>query len=201
VGDHQGVYDAWEGARRAGKETLSEHDAMLAHLAAVAVCRLGREGEARRLWQEALKQMPGLDLARANLDDLRQPPGQRHGPWPFSLASWIPASTVEELSRRLGGPARSRNDKAVTEATRRFLETHPELTALTPLLLDRGDPDGRGLARRLARMAETPEMLAALHAFALGQRGPDQHRIEAGEAAQAAGLMPSGPVRFWANGE
>ena len=51
------------------------------------------------------------------------------------------------------------------------------------------------------RMAETPELLSALRDFGLGQRGPDALRHEAAQAAGEAGLLPSGPVQFWAQGE
>jgi tetratricopeptide (TPR) repeat protein len=75
------------------------------------------------------------------------------------------------------------------------------VTALVPLLLDRGDPGGRTFALRLALIARTPELLAALRDFALGQRGPDQARLEASNAAADAGLLPAGPTRMWMGGE
>jgi tetratricopeptide (TPR) repeat protein len=82
-----------------------------------------------------------------------------------------------------------------------FLAKHPELVALVPVLLDRGDPYGRKFALRLALAAQTPEMLQALEEFALGQTGPDQQRIEAANGVSRAGKWPSGPRRLWIQGE
>jgi tetratricopeptide (TPR) repeat protein len=200
LGDDQGVLDAFHGAERAGRASQA-NDALLAHLAAVAACRLGREDEARRYWRQALKQMPGLALAQANLDDLDQPVGKRHAPWAFDVASWVPEKAVRGLAAHLRPVARRGKDEAITRETRRYLQAHPELVALVPLLFDRGDPEARGFALRLALMAETPEMLAALRDFALGQRGSDELRMEAAQAATRAGLLPSGPVRMWFQGD
>src|SRR5207237_10520180 len=77
----------------------------------------------------------------------------------------------------------------------------PVLPSLIPSLLGRGDPRARELALRLALMAETPELLAALRDFALSQRGPDEQRIEAAHAVVDAGLLPAGPTRLWLQGE
>src|SRR5262249_14298621 len=60
---------------------------------------------------------------------------------------------------------------------------------------------GREFAFRLATIAETPELMAALRDFALGQRGPDQLRMEAANTACAAGLLSEGPTRLWMRGE
>jgi tetratricopeptide (TPR) repeat protein len=75
------------------------------------------------------------------------------------------------------------------------------MNVLVPALLDRGDPAGREFALKIAELAETPEMLAALRDFALGQQGPDKLRIQAVQAAQHGGLLPSGKVRVWAKGK
>jgi tetratricopeptide (TPR) repeat protein len=82
----------------------------------------------------------------------------------------------------------------------RFLQSHPEVGALVPLLLDRGDPGGRELAFRLALITRAPELLTALRDFALSRRGPDRLRMQAAQAASEAGLLPPGPVRMWMRG-
>jgi tetratricopeptide (TPR) repeat protein len=56
-------------------------------------------------------------------------------------------------------------------------------------------------ALRLAVVAGTPELLEALRDFALSQRGPDALRIQAAQAALAAGLLPSRRVTLWSAGE
>lgn len=196
LGDDQGVLDAFAEAERAGERDKRFTDPMLYHLAAVALMRLGREEEAREHWKRA----PGLRIAQDNLDDLRQPIDERHAPWAFTTNEYVSRQAIADLERILK-PATKRGDKGVMQATRRFLQQHPEMNGLGPLLLDRGDSHGREFALRLAQMAETPEMLSALRDFALGQRGPDQNRSEAARKAMQAGLIPAGNVRMWGQGQ
>jgi tetratricopeptide (TPR) repeat protein len=201
LGDDRGVWEAWEAARLGGEGSSSAHAALFAHLAAVAAFRLGREDEARRLWRTALERMPGLDAARDNLDDLDRPPGERNAPWPFRVNHWLPESTARDLAFQMEASLRRHSDRAVTEAAQRFLRAHPELASLAPLLLDHGDGAGREMVLRLAHAARTPELLAPLRDFALGQRGTDELRMQAAQLAADAGLLPPGPIRFWSRGE
>jgi tetratricopeptide (TPR) repeat protein len=89
LGDDQGVLEVWQAA--GASETAGEalQDELFLHLVAVAHWRLGQEDEARRLWQEALRCSPGLEVAAENLDDLRKPAGKRHAPWPFAFNNWM----------------------------------------------------------------------------------------------------------------
>jgi tetratricopeptide (TPR) repeat protein len=200
LGDDRAVLEALHGYEQSGKEMFPANVGLLYHLAAVATCRQGREDEARRLWGRALREAPTLDLARDNLEDLDGPVGERHAPWSFGLPYWLPLPLFEALSAHVQRATRRGKEDAVTAEVRRFLEAHPAVAAVVPALLDRGDPDGREFAVRLAVMAETPDLLAALRDFALGQRGPDGLRIEAANAAARAGLLPTGPTRLWIQG-
>jgi predicted Zn-dependent protease len=203
LGDDQGVLDAFAADQRLLAEGDLEilADPTLYHLTAVAHLRLGHEAEARRLWERALKMAPGLTLAAENLDDLGEPVGERHAPWPFAFGNWLTIQTIGDLTAAVQTAAERGNEEAVSRGMRRFLRQHPEVAALVPLLLDRGDPQGREFALRVAALLRTPELLAALRDFALGQRGPDAMRQEAGQMAREAGLMPTGLVRFWSQGE
>jgi Flp pilus assembly protein TadD len=201
LGDDEGVLEAIEGARPGGGRNSPADDALLHHLAAVAAMRLGQVVRARRYWKQALKLAPGLELARANLDDLRRSAGERHAPWAFGLANWIPPTTVDAFLARVRRLSGQTGEEAVARAARRFLRDHPEVTTLVPVLLDRGDPMGRDLALRIALAAREPAMMAALRDFALGQRGPDEMRHAAAQAARGAGLFPPGPARLWLEGE
>ena len=204
LGDDQGVLDAFQGAEQAGHLQLPRSDPLLPlmyHLTAVAELRLGREGEARKHWQQALKLAPGLEVARDNLMDLRKPVDQRHAPWAFSLANWTPRQALDDLVENLGSKSRGKGKKAEGQALRSYLRRHPEIAGLLPLLLDRGDPLGREFALRTALSARTPGLLEALRDFALSQRGPDAMRHQAAQAATEAGVLPSGGVRLWMQGE
>jgi ABC-type nitrate/sulfonate/bicarbonate transport system substrate-binding protein/tetratricopeptide (TPR) repeat protein len=203
LGDDQGVLDAFAADQRllaeAGSDELT--DPTLFHLAAVAHLPLGHEVEARRLWERALQKAPGHTLAALNLDDLHAPVGERHAPWPFSFGNWLSRQTIGDLAATVQTAAERGNEEAVRRGLRRFLRQHPEVAALVPLLLDRGDLEAREFALRVASLLRTPELLAALREFALGQRGPDAMRQEAAQVAREAGLMPTGLVRFWSQGE
>ncbi|TMQ34174.1 MAG: tetratricopeptide repeat protein, partial [Planctomycetota bacterium] len=201
LGDDAGVLDALHGAQQSGKDTDPRSQALLSHLAAVAAYRLGKEKEARGHWQRAFRAMPGCEPARANVEDLAQPVGKRHAPWPFAMPNWLTDKAVAELVRRLQPVARPGGDEAVTGEVRRYLEKHPELVALVPVLFDRGDPAARKFALRLCLLAETPELQRALADFALSQRGPDELRLQAVEAAVRAGLLPSGAQRLFLDGQ
>lgn len=202
LGDDEGVLDVFRQAEQVGMLAHPFADPSLIHLAAAAAARLGNEAEARKLWERALKVAPGFALARENLDDLKHPVGVRNGPWALSLGNWLPRGYVEELERLLKPATRQKKGKAVEQAARQFLQNHPEMNSLVSVLLTRGDPEGRQFALHLARMAETPEMLAALEEFALGQAGPDKLRIEAAQALAEAGRLPRGkPVKMWSKGK
>jgi len=206
--DDEGVLAALRGAEKAGDKAgnrdLFTYGGVLYHLAAVAALRLGREAEARRLWLKALDIAPALDIARDNLSDLSKPVGERHAPWPFPLAHWVPKQVIDDLvaqseaSTRRG---RGDGDEAIARGQRRFLARHPLMLRLVPELLERGDPAGRELALRLALLSQAPELLPALRDFALGQHGPDGMRTEAIEPVQDAGLVPPGLVRMWLQGQ
>jgi predicted Zn-dependent protease len=199
LGDDAGVLEAVAAWRASGTRALPEAAALLEHLAAVAACRQGREDAARASWRKALQSVPGYPLARTNLDDLDQPVGERHAPWPYPLSFWLPQALFEKLVYRVKS-RRGQKDENVRKEVRGFLQAHPEVECLAPLLLDRGDPGGRTFALGLALQADTPALQAALRDFALGQRGPDEQRLEAARVAQRAGLLTS-PVRLWIRGE
>jgi tetratricopeptide (TPR) repeat protein len=201
LGDDEGALDVFDRAERAGALQSPGADPTLYHLAAVAALRLEREADAREYWKRALKVYPDFELARDNLDDLRKPARERHAPWAFGTGNWLTQQAIQDLIVQIEPASRRGDDSAIRQAARRYLRKHPEMNGLAPVLLDRGDPDTRGFALRLALMAETPEMLAALSDFALGQRGPDEMRFQAAQAAANAGLLPPGPMRLWQDGE
>lgn len=203
LGDDQGVLDAYRGAERLGLLKPPLGNPLLCHLAAVAALRQDREADARRYWQQALQLAPGFEFAATNLADLRQPVGARHAPWPFTLQYWLtpPAfaglrQMAEKITRRTND-----DDDVINRLTLRFLQQHPEVVDLVPILLDRGDPHGREFAVNIATWAGTPELLDALHDFVFSDRGPDTLRNQAARTVSQAGLLPAGPVTMWLGGE
>lgn len=202
LGDDAGVLAAFAGAQRAGLLKPPFENPLLYHLAAVAAQRLGRDADARRHWQRAGKLAPGYADVEGNLADLRLPVGQRQGAWPFGLRQWLTTKSVQDLNTLISGLSKNVEDRdAMAEVTRRYLRKHPEIESIIPILLNRGDPIGRMFALNIAMSAQTPELLAALRDFAVGQRGTDGQRMQAAEIATQAGLLPAGLVTMWIAGE
>jgi tetratricopeptide (TPR) repeat protein len=194
LADDAGVVEVYRRAR--AEKSSDAENALLLHLAAVALLRLGQEKEARGCWKQALKQEPDHPLAKPNLDDLRLPIGERNGPWPFTIAEWISRSSMDAFIAVL----KRQGHKQVEDAAHAFLAQHPEITHAVSCLLERGDPVGRQYALELASMLRTPEMLEALRTFALSPHGPDALRMQAASIAMQAGLLES-PIQFWIEGK
>ncbi len=204
VGDYEGVLET---LRQSEQSEIDAPTAVLYHLAAVATMRLGEPGDqesekqAHRYWKRALELNPGLDLAQKNLADLRRAPGERHAPWPFPLKNWVSPKTLQDLLRFVE-QVEHKDDEIMGQASRRFLRKHPQVATMVSTLLERGDEASREFASLLARTANLPGgLLEALKDFALGQRGPDELRMEAAQAVMEAGLLSSGMTRVWLEGE
>lgn len=177
-------------------------DPFLMHLAGVAAARLGDEKKAQKLWQEAIKRLPSFSRTRANLEDLEKPLGERDGPWPFEMADWLSPRLFEDFIKSVEPAAKSNNENAIKAATRNYLQKHPLIISLAPILLERGDPQSREFALRMAQMAETTESLAALKDFMHSPNGPDKLRYEALRPLQMSGVVKNGQrLSFWAKGQ
>jgi tetratricopeptide (TPR) repeat protein len=201
LGDDEAVLALFEQSEGLEEAEASPSNPVRYHLAAVAALRLGREEQARRWWKQALKLQRGFELAKENLDDLRRPVGERHAPWPFTMAQWMGPQAIKDLDAAFRSASPRQGDKAIESAARRYLKSHPEMALLLPLLLERGDPEGRTLAVMLIRLMHTPELLETLKAFALGPHGPDQVRIEVANLLCMQDVLPSGGVQVYVRGE
>lgn len=201
LGHDERVLAAFAQAKERGHLEPPLADPYLYHLAAVATLRLEREKEARTYWKKALEIAPRFTPARDNLDDLRKRVGTRHAPWPFDFTNWISKQTFDNFRPYLEKMSESDDETAVTSGVRQYLKQYPRVAALVPLLFDRGDPQGREFALRMAMAAETSDMHEALRDFALSKRGPDEMRLEAARTAVEAGLLPAGKIRLWVEGE
>src|SRR5262245_16412837 len=201
LGDDQAVLAAFDGARDAGALESLLNSEMLYHLAAVAAWRLGQEERARELWRQCLEEAPGFELPIDNLADLSRPVGEHNGPWAFTINYFLPQQALEEMIKETIKTSRRRKGD-FNEAMQDYARRHQEVSRLIPYLLERGDPNGRDFAIKLASVIKTPEVLAALRDFALGQQGTDQMRMEAAQVVTQADLLPSGAnTRMWIKGK
>jgi tetratricopeptide (TPR) repeat protein len=113
----------------------------------------------------------------------------------------VSQQALQDLAQSLASALQRGSEQAVSRATQRYLQQHPEMKRLAPILLEQGDLQGRELVMRLAESSEDSELLSALKSFALGQHGPDAMRHQALQVVSEAGLLPPGPVRMWLGGE
>lgn len=117
---------------------------LLYHLAAVAQARKNQWRIAIDHWQQALELNQDLEVAQENLLNAARPKNRRHSPWPFPLEMWV---------------------------SRQQLEDKQDLTALLPILLDRGDPQATELAAGILLREQTPANQSLARHFLASQRG------------------------------
>lgn len=119
------------------------------HLAAVSQARRHKWRTAIDHWQRALELRPELEVAQENLLNAARSKNRRHSPWPFPLEMWV---------------------------SRQQLEEQADLTALLPVLLDRGDPQATELAVGILIRQPSEEHKALARHFLASQRGTPRLR-------------------------
>lgn len=197
LGDDAGVLALFAHAKKGRK--LDELHPLLLHLAAVAYARQGDNPAAKRLWARA-KKLLALDVIADNVANLRLPADEQHSAWPFSVADWVNPERFLTLARQMDRALERDDDAAMDTAMARFLARNPDILALIPSLLDRGDPNGCEMAFNLAASLRSPAMLDALQAFAFGQRGNDRLRYQAATVLRETDRLTDNNVRLWLNG-
>jgi tetratricopeptide (TPR) repeat protein len=160
---------------------------------------LGHAAQARRLWEKALEWFPGLEFARENLADLQAPVDQRQGSWAVGFQGWLSLLAYEEFDRIVKSRQGGADPYAILQ--QRVLRLCPQLPRLVPLLLERGDPRACTFAWWIAATSDEREMLDALRAFALGQRGPDKMRLDALAVLRRKNVLPDRRLKMWLQGE
>ncbi len=197
LGDDQAIVDLFEQLKAA--DEMPENP-FFYHLVAVALARQGKRQEALEYWEKALDLSPGYRIALANLADQEQLSGDREGPWAFELTAWIRESVIEEF-RDLVEATKNQDDSVLREKLSLYLNQHPEIEKIVPVLLERGDLRGRQFAGFLASLTRNPALLSALKTFALSQWGSDQSRMEAFQRLSEAGVWTGEPIQMWRQGK
>jgi tetratricopeptide (TPR) repeat protein len=203
LADDAGIVEVWKEAQ-AAKVEESPAGAMFYHLSAVALARTGDTKRAIARWQEALERHPNYRIAQKNLEDIRNPIGQRHGAWPFEWEQWLMLQTNKELKQALDELLRSLKlgkSRKLIPGLRDFLEHHPDVITRLPNILERGGPQGQEFVLNIAEQVKTPQLLNLLKDFALGQNGTDQMRNRTANMLAQAQIIPKDKVRLWMEGE
>lgn len=198
AGDDEAVVEVYRRASRDRKNF--EPDSYGKHLAAFGYYQLGKERQARKIWEEILDEDPDFDFALDNLEELELPANERSV---FALPAryWIPERYVEELSKETSQIKYGRRfEKNLQKKLAGYFERHPNILHVLSLLLERGDEFAQNFALTFLRGAATAESFAVLKNFALGQKGSDEMRYRAAMALNEAGQLP-GKVKLWHDGE
>ena len=201
LGDDAAVLEVAKNAGLDKRGPKKEIDPALYHYAAVATLSRGDSKKARRYWERALDLEPDDDVALDNLDDLDLPPGERNGPWAFTILDYMPHRIVGDIGAIIEDVGERQPDASTLRKMRDLLHKHPALMAILPQLMLHGDPNGCFFAVALAHITEMPELLPALRDFALGPHGPDAVRVEAAEYLIRKGQLPAGPLQLWQEGQ
>lgn len=196
LGDDAAVVDVFKSSKKR-PVAADDETAMIHHLAAYSIYRLGDEKKARRLWREIVDENPYFEFAVKNLDELELPKHERET-FALPLTHWLPSCYIESFVKS----TRKIKDleKNLARKTAEFFEKNPGIPYVLSLLLDRSDADAKEFAIKILSWAGTSESHAALKEFALGQNGSDQMRYKAAMALREAGALPA-KVRLWHGGE
>ena len=198
IGDDHGMMEL---KARAQKEALpGELDEYFYHYTAVSEWMLGQEKQAGKDWEQALELRSGFTPAQENLDDLKQAKHERSGPWAHSLGEMVSEKTVRELTGVVERAAKNKNENNFQPAVQRFLDKHPEILQLAPLILERGEPIAKQLIVNLTDMSGHKGFLDVLKEFAFGQVGSDKLRMEAAQVLSKHNAVPAGKVKLWLEG-
>jgi tetratricopeptide (TPR) repeat protein len=178
---------------------LTESEGFFKHLAAFSFYQLGKEKEAKKLWQQAAGE-DGGDFARVNLDEMLLPEHQRNL-FSLPLHQWVSGKLLNELMNSIGKLADDRNfDKKLREKVREFFKKNPNVLALFSNVLERADASGREFVIKLIEWSNMPEALEMLKDFALGRKGSDAMRHRAAMSLAQAGYIPN-KIKLWREGE
>lgn len=200
LADDDGVVEVWEQAQAATVEE-SPSSMLFYHLSAVALARKGKVEQAISQWKIAVKDYDDHDIAKENLDNIRNPIGQRNGAWPFQWEQWINPQEMHELQQTLDAGLKSKKADKLVANFERFLKHHPKVMSTLPRVLERGGPQGQEFILTIAEQVKTPELLEMVKVFALSQNGTDAMRNRAANLAAQAKLIPKDKVTLWIEGE
>lgn len=202
LGDDERVLAAYASVRdRQDLKQAGQAAASLHHLAAAAFLRAGQEQQAALCWDLALQASPDYYNARLNREDLGKPVHLRQAPWSFSITQWLPEKVIREILAGLDPSLPEKEQGTLQRKVRAYLAKYPQVSTMAPFMLELGDASARDFILLLARYSDQYGMLASLKDFALGQRGPDQLRLEAARLLVSGGELEPGLWRMWINSQ
>ena len=199
------LFGDWSGLVELGKEAESSEmskdlNALFWHCIAVGYANSEQKTKARQLWQKSLKIQPSFEYAQQNLDNIKRPIAEQDTPWAFGINEWL-SSQVKEDIRQIALDSENEDENKSQLMANKIIKQNPQIINLFPILLKRGSPLDKQFAIYLATCTQKPELIEALKEFAFGQEGTDKERLEVAQKLNQEGLIPSGNVKMWIQGE
>jgi tetratricopeptide (TPR) repeat protein len=199
LGDDEAVLAVYRESKTIPKWDVGTLPPLFLHLTATAFARQGNTKEAKRLWQQALKSDSDREVISANLEDLARPAHERNGPWAFPLPKWLNKNLLQDLTDVLMKAQRLNHEKG-QQLVQKFLSDHPEVETLSSIIMERGDESSRKFYLEMFDLFNSPQIIEALKAFAMGQAGSDDMRTKVAHHLHDAGHLDGGPHRMWMRG-
>ncbi len=182
LGKEEEALEAFDKAREQSWWQAAENMPALAlvlHMGAVCHARMGNTPSASSLWRKAYELNPNIPYITDNLDDLEQPPIQRHGAYTLPVDDYLPLPWLKRIrSDHSDDPATDQRipvSNAYLEAVARISDPRA-MKLSTALLIDRmghGDEDAGN------------RLLAILK----GKQGSFRERFSLGMTLLQAGLI------------
>ena len=200
--DDQGILNLYEQAKAAKELEPPYVDEIFYHLLAVSNWQLGNKTQARRFWEKAILINPNFDWARENLEDATKNIKKRRGVWAYPFENWLLARASGLFERELPKFKHMKNKTEIQAAFKLSLEKlFPEVLFLAKHLVERGDGKAAAFVVHMAAVTALPTLVEAARAYIFGSRGTFEERFELSQILSEAGLLSSGSVRMWNEGE
>lgn len=183
-------------------EDESPDVAMLMHYEATRLARADEWKAAKTQWKKAVRMAGGSTQASENLDDLRQPIGERHGPFFFDIQDWFSRKQLAAMQSALAAIRDGEDENThVSDTLGRFIQQNREVESLLPDMLDRGDGLSVQFAAKLAQYSDNDDAQAALRDFVSGSRGTDSLRSELAGDLHRDGILKSETIELYVRGK
>jgi tetratricopeptide (TPR) repeat protein len=183
---------------------MAESWAYFCHYVACVHARQGDIKKAKTFWEKATFFDDNIEIIDENLEDIALPHAEQEGPWYISHDDILGERLAEEVQVAVTPRGHNAyNDyKTLAPYIRDFIAANPEIVALIPLILVRGDGQACQMALFLGNANVSSDITEAICAFALSNIGCDETRRVALDVMKDIGaFVGKDTVRVFRGGE
>lgn len=207
IGNEAGIRWAYrEAVERNWMDGNEFHVGRLENYFGTALAMAGDIATAIEHWKKAQTLSGDETTAKQNLDDLKLPIAEQHGPAYFNFLDWLPKPRMDELLEVLsrayvidessGYQEVDATPGYMSQSVRSFAAKYPETEHLVPPMLFRGDPACQEMALMLFRGRRNQKLSEAVLEYACGKRGSDQARFQALSVLRECGYPFKSPINI-----